>query len=62
MGNDELASLTSITGSALFYSTGEMFLVIRAFDQVLGDLRPVPFPAVRAQVLSLAVVFVLRLR
>lgn len=51
----------NITGSALFYSTGEMSLVIRAFGQVLGDLRPVPFPAVRAHVLPPAVLFVLRL-
>lgn len=52
MSNDELGSLTSITDSALVYSTGKMSLVIRIFAQVLGDLSPLPFPAVRAQILS----------
>lgn len=30
----------------------KMSLVIRIFAQVLGDLSPLPFPAVRAQILS----------
>lgn len=52
MSNGKLISPTNIADSALFYSTGEMSLVIGAFAQVLGDLSPLPFPAVRGQFLS----------
>lgn len=38
-----------------------MSLMIRVFVQVLGDMSPLPFPAVRAQMLSLRVLFLLRL-
>lgn len=40
MSNDKLISPTNIADSALFYSTGEMSLVIRIFGQGLGDLSP----------------------
>lgn len=62
MSNDKLIPPTNIAESALFYSAGDMSLVIRVFAQVLGDLSPLPFPAVRGQFLSLWLVSVLMLR